>query len=313
VSEPRIAFVAAAGRSGATVLCNILGALPGVFDSGELRRFWARSDRDDQWCGCGLSARACPFWTDVRSRVLADPELPTDDLMTIHGWHRDTVRTRHVARVLRAASADELPKTPFGRSVTAQRVLYRAIARASGADVVIDTSKRPGEGALARLAVERTPVLVRLVRDPRAVAFSWLRVQPTAPGDARTMPRYGAVHSSIRWLVDNVGGDLLRRRAVEGSIGVRYEDFVRSPRTVVAALADLMEVSAATAPFVDDHTVILPSNHTISGNPSRFRHGRIVLRSDDEWVRAQRRRDRLVCELFTMPLLRRYGYDVHIS
>ena len=57
----------------------------------------------------------------------------------------------------------------------------------------------------------------------------------------------------------------------------------------------------------------LPSNHTFAGNPSRFRHGRVALASDDEWVREQRRSDRLVCDLITLPFLRRYGYPLRVA
>ncbi len=94
---------------------------------------------------------------------------------------------------------------------------------------------------------------------------------------------------------------------------VRYEDFIRSPRTRIGELAALIGRDGRNAPFVDDHTVELPANHTFAGNPSRFRRGRVLLASDDEWVHEQRRSDRLICELVTLPLMHRYGYALRTN
>lgn len=53
--------------------------------------------------------------------------------------------------------------------------LYAAAAEVTGARLLIDSSKRPSDAALLRLLPDVEPFYLQLVRDPRAVAFSWQR------------------------------------------------------------------------------------------------------------------------------------------
>src|SRR5579872_7123206 len=62
-----VLYIAGTGRSGSTVLANILGEVDGVFAAGEVRYLWQRGLKESRLCGCGLPVRDCP----VRSQVLA--------------------------------------------------------------------------------------------------------------------------------------------------------------------------------------------------------------------------------------------------
>ncbi len=53
--------------------------------------------------------------------------------------------------------------------------------------------------------------------------------------------------------------------------------------------------------------------HSVSGNPDRFQEGIVELRSDDEWKRLMRARDRRVVTTTTWPLLLRYAYPIAVS
>lgn len=306
----RILYIAGWGRSGSTILGNIIGGLPGVFDAGELRHFWSRAGRADHFCGCGESLADCAFWEKVKTELLADIDLP-GDFDTVRRWQREATRLRRTRQVLRASSTSDLPGEPFAGSVGALRCLYRAIAQVSGAEVIVDSSKKPAYGALVRLASD-APVYVHLVRDPRATAHSWQRVKRT-PGGGRAMPRHSAVASSINWIVCNLGGEMLLRRKGDGGLRIRYEDFVRSPHATVREIATRIGQDASGGPFIDEYTVDLAPNHTLAGNPSRIRHGPVSLQIDDEWVHEQDRADRLLCNLITLPLLRRYDYPLRVS
>ena len=50
---PRVVSIVGPGRSGTTLLGEILGEVPGVFDAGELRWLWRRGLGEDRRCGCG--------------------------------------------------------------------------------------------------------------------------------------------------------------------------------------------------------------------------------------------------------------------
>jgi hypothetical protein len=312
-NKVRLVYVAAWGRSGSTILGSILGALPGVFDAGELRHFWARMGREDHLCGCGATLASCEFWLAVHSELLADGELPEKDLVVVRNWQREAIRSRRISRIVRATSVTDLPRVPFGNYTAALRCLYRAISRVSGKSVVVDSSKKTGYGALARFALDESPILIHLVRDPRAVAYSWQRLRGAGPSADRQMPQHGAVASSLNWVFCNLGVDMLRRRGSFASMVIRYEDFVRAPRAAISPVLSELGRAASEASFVDDHTVDLPSNHAIAGNPSRFRHGLVTLSNDDEWIREQKHADRLACVAITLPFLRTYGYRLRVD
>ena len=91
---------------------------------------------------------------------------------------------------------------------------------------------------------------------------------------------------------------------------LRYEDFVSRPRDAAAAIADMLGQASAALPFEDDRTIRLGTNHTVSGNPSRFTTGSVQIRPDQEWIRAQPPGDRWVTTALTLPLLPRYRYPL---
>lgn len=255
----------------------------------------------------------CGFWSEVRATLLADSELPTQDLDDVRRWQREAIRPRRTMQVVRARSIAELPRTPFGEFVTALRCLYRAIARVSGAEVVVDSSKKVSYAALARFASNESTKFIHLARDPRAVAHSWQRVKDATLSGARQMPRHSPVGSSINWVVSNLGADMLRRRARDASTFLRYEDFVRSPKETLHRLVESLGRDPSGVPLLDDRTVDLPPNHAFAGNPSRFEHGRVLLSEDDAWIHEQKRIHRLSCDAITFPFLRRYGYKLRVD
>jgi hypothetical protein len=60
--------------------------------------------------------------------------------------------------------------------------------------------------------------------------------------------------------------------------------------------------------FVYVGEVSLSVDHTVSGDPSRFRKGKIELRPDEEWKVKMRGADKNVVTTLTAPLLLNYGY-----
>ena len=60
--------------------------------------------------------------------------------------------------------------------------------------------------------------------------------------------------------------------------------------------------------FIADSTVTLKANHSVDGNPMRFKVGELTLRVDNEWRTALPRRQRAIVTALTWPLLARYGY-----
>ena len=197
----RVLFFAGSGRSGTTVVSNILGQLPGAFAAGELRYLWQRGVEQDHLCGCGEPFSSCPVWTAVMARVRSGDRR---DEPAIGRRLLGRLRMARLPGILLrdALGRPAIPAHPDDAAVTD---LYRAIADETGADLVIDGSKLPPYGLLLRQQPGIELYVLHLVRDPRATAFSWLRSKPTRDTAAGAqMQRQETWKSSLLWTVWNL-------------------------------------------------------------------------------------------------------------
>jgi len=304
-----VLYFAGTGRSGTTVVSNILGQLPGAFAAGELRYLWDRGVEQDHLCGCGETFSRCPLWTGVM-RQLAECSDTAGDLAQV--GHRLRVRLRMArlpAMLLRhAAGRPPLPPHPDDDLVAR---LYRAVAQESGAHVIIDTSKLPPYGLL----VDRLPgvrvSIVHLVRDPRATAYSWRRTKTTRdPSAGAQMQRLQTWKSSVLWMVWNLTAAVLWRERHSRVCRLRYEDLVNDPGAHLRRLAFLAGCEPSDLPFIDRHTVRLAPTHTVAGNPNRHDTGTVRLRGDDEWRSEMGLLDRALVTVLSAPGLALFGYPL---
>ncbi|MFI6325440.1 sulfotransferase [Nonomuraea sp. NPDC050556] len=287
-------FLGGLGRSGTTLLERLLGQVPGIVPLGEVVHLWARGVLADEPCGCGERFGACPFWREVGSRAFG-------------GWTsavaERVLELRH--RVDRTRRITRIDHTDLGEYVRAYRRVYAAAAETAGGGVVIDSSKHASLAfclAAGGVAVH----VVQVVRDPRAVAHSWRRTV-ARPEDGNAMTRWGSVRTSMHWLVQNAGLDLLARRGVQVT-RVRYEDLLADPRAALTRLLASLGL-AADLPFLDGSTATLTAAHTASGNPMRFAVGPVELARDDSWRDGLPRAHRGLVRGLTWPLMTRYGYQ----
>jgi hypothetical protein len=310
--ETKVLYIAGWGRSGSTIIDNILGEVDGFFSGGEIHYLWERGLIEGRKCGCGRSLSECPVWANVLKRLgdsnpsaLANPSQVVD-------WQEDSVRIRHAFGLARTSPDRVRPNSALHSYTRLLGDAYAAIAAVTGARIIVDSSKRPSDGAALRLVPGISPYFVHLVRDPRAVAYSWRRRKAHLDRSAPTeMRRHGTADSTVSWTTWNAAIELLRRTGDRShALLLRYEDFVAHPRSAIEGIVRMVGEDQSVLPFEDDNTVRLAGNHTISGNPSRFSTGSVALRSDDEWSRVQPFRDRAIATSLALPLLRRYGYPL---
>jgi hypothetical protein len=308
-SDPpvKILYVLGRGRSGSTIFANALGELDGFFSAGEVRDlFDPVLRRPDSMCACGEPVRDCPVWAKVLAR------LPEVDIDEVARWQHDVVRERRVYRLLRRRPGEGRHGGQDWAALTAYARLmsqvYEALADVTGARVIVDASKRPSYGLFLQHVAGCEPYYVHIVRDPRASAYSWKsRRYVGSAGD--TVAQRGAVDATLRWDVLNLGAEAtLRSVPSERRIQIRYEDFAAEPRETVERIATFVGEGGGTTPFAGERTIELGTNHTIAGNPSRQRIGRIEIRDDEDWRVRSSRLDRWLATAVALPLLPRYGY-----
>src|SRR5262249_52500208 len=163
--------------------------------------------------------------------------------------------------------------------------------------------------ALARAGLDVR--VIHLVRDVRGVSYSLGKQQvarPHAVDETDFMWRNAPAGAAPRWVTCPGPAELLRSCGLRVT-RVHYEDFIREPRrTVEAALSSLgLPVDPAQLSHIGDGRVVLGHTHGLSGNPSRFRYGEIVLRADEAWRDQMRRRDRRIVTMVALPFLLRYA------
>jgi hypothetical protein len=208
------------------------------------------------------------------------------------------VRTRHTWRVLRRGLHDDEIRAHAELMTTT----YHTIAELTGARVLVDTNKIPGESALLPHLDGVVPHYVHLVRDPRAVAQSWSSWKQYA------YPM-SAARSTAYWHGFNSASRALLRHAPERSMLLRYEDFIAEPRATIDRLLRLCGTDPAVNPMVG-RTIDLHTNHTVTGNPDRFDTGVTLVRDrDDSWRAKLPARSRLAAVTLSWPQFRRYGYS----
>jgi hypothetical protein len=302
----RVLYVGGTGRSGSTVLANVLGELPGMVSVGEVRFLWERGILENRLCGCGEPFDACPFWTEVVRRTLGDldAEALAELARGVHAELHDVTRLRGLPRA--AATRSAVPP-PGSRLPEMLPRLYAAIAAVSGADVVVDSSKLPTYARVLADLPGLDVAVAHLVRDPRAAAFSWRRTKEQ-PDRGGFMEQRGVGKSAALWTAWNYG--LERLFPEPGSYArTTYEELLTAPEPQLRRLLEALGLERDTsAVFADETTVRLSVNHTVAGNPARHRHGLVPMRLDDEWRTAMPDRDRRLVTAMTYPLIRRYGF-----
>ena len=300
----KVLYIAGWGRSGSTILQNVLGELDGFFPVGEIVYVWERNLIGNRLCGCGARFRECEVWQGVLERAYGGTDrIDAEEMIR----RRDSgARTRHVLMML-APWEKPLLKPRLGKYLDYLEKLYLAIKHVTGSRVIVDSSKLPSYGYVLGMMPVIDLYVVHLVRDPRAVAYSWLR-RKMDPDTGELMPQYTPVQSALVWNIWNVLIEACWRGRPGRYLRLRYEDFVYKPGESIGRILDMMQEKKTDPPFVAERKVELGLLHSVGGNPSRFDARTVELRLDEEWKREMKRSDRTAVTALTWPLLRRYAY-----
>ncbi len=299
----RILNIIGCGRSGSTMLHNILGQIDGFFAVGELRDVWERGLLWDWKCGCGVRFGECDVWHRVLDHAFGG---------------RDKLDAEEMARFTESFRIRDLPLTwipllrrrkfrqlePYMERI---RAIYASIHDVTGCRVIVDSSKNPSYGHLLEQIPGIEVAYIHFIRDAPAVAYSWTKRKLFEAGKA--MPRRKVSKSALQWNARNLSAELFLPKSADRRIEIRYEDFMLDPQSAVANILKWYGESTASLPFTSSHEVTLErANHSVFGNAVRFQTGSVSLRTDDQWRKKLSRRDALVVNALTFPLRARYGY-----
>jgi hypothetical protein len=184
--------------------------------------------------------------------------------------------------------------------------LYHAAADTADATVVVDSSKSPEIAAALALAHDLELVLVNLVRDPRAVAVSWVKRNDDFGMARKSAQRWKQRQRELRSFESVPGIEF---------ITLRYEDFVSQPQQCLKLiLARAGEPGSVPQPIAARRYAISwarqhlfpPANEKIlSAMPTET-----TIVPSSGWRHPRHWRERLVASYTTFPLGLRYGYGL---
>lgn len=305
-TRPKVVYVLAPARSGTGILGRTLSTIDGVVFAGELRRLWSRGLRQGRTCACGRAHLDCPVWSQllVPGRTYTEPSLEAIGSIQRRaapeelGWWTAIRRLRSTSMPARDTDA--------GRYLRAYSDLLTDFARATGAEVVVDSSKSAADAALLAVEPELPAYVIEIVRDPRGVAYSVLkRRQGGSLSRLLISARIGG-----RWVLKLVANGAVRRRfGRDRSVFVRYEDLVADPNQTVQDVAKLLGLPAPVERLSPNVAITVPEVHGPDGNlQQKFVGTTVTLRLDEEWRERLPAADRALINMITFPLLLRYGY-----
>jgi hypothetical protein len=213
MSEERlkVLFIAGCGRSGSTLLMNILEQINGILAIGELHWIWNRSFIQNKLCGCGNPFSECTFWKAVVEKAFGGMDgIDAHEMLRM----RRRLRFRYLP-FLWAPRIRQNHQTQLREYVENVEKVYRAIQTITGCSVIVDSSKLPTSGYVLNLIPNLDIYVVHLVRDPRAVAYSWTRKKPfeSDSSDPEYMLQPHPTFSAVEWTTRNVFTEMYVRQS----------------------------------------------------------------------------------------------------
>ncbi len=307
MARPAVVYIGGNGRSGSTLFAQMVGQHDGFAAVGELRYVLERGVLANHLCGCGKPFRECPFWTEVFARLLGGFDTARCEELVARGRRLDRIRYAALLAAPRGTRPSGFRKRLDDHADFLLR-LYTTIADVAGAAAVVDSSKDPSYAFLLRSVVGLDVSVVHLVRDSRAVAYSWTRakVRPEIHWKVEYMRRRSPLRSALIWTGCNLLFEALKHQRGR-YLRVIYEEFVTDPDSQIAEIVGWAGGSANPARTDVDVTF----RHNISGNPIRFASEIPAVKLDEEWKKQMPSGQRRLVTLVTAPLLVTYRYALN--
>ena len=227
-TDAKFVSIAGSGRTGSTLLSLLISQAPSSFNLGQMRDFFGAYAANAP-CTCGCALQHCPVWSSVVSHAYGP-----DSLSVLASMHAAVARFAEVANQVEHWGRPKLlPRLAESQRnyLDRLRAFLRSVVVVTGARVLVDASKSPEIAFASKLAGMPDVRVVNLVRDPRAVAVSWMNKR----GEGMALNQITAMWLRQRRI--DQWSSLLGR-----SLGMlRYEDFAESPQRLVGEIFAWME------------------------------------------------------------------------
>jgi Sulfotransferase family len=320
----RLLYVLSASHSGSTLLSMLLNAHPDVVTAGELKAEHF-GDPDHYRCSCHALLKECAFWRAVadcmhsRGHEFSIIDAKTHFGSMDSGWVRrllrPLVRDALTERVRDAVLAfSPVWRRGLPRMLRRSADLVHCVAEVAHAKVVVESSKVGLRLKYLARCADLDITVIRLIRDGRAVALTYMR--PDEFADARDAKLRGGgtgVNRDTRLSMDDAAREwrrsneeaeaLLQQLPGLRVIQVRYEDLCNAPVDTVNLIFGELGLDTITS-----LTGFRSLPHHVIGNGMRLdTDNRVEL--DDRWRNALVATELSTFNRVAGDLNSRYGYQ----
>ena len=295
----RLAYILAASHSGSTLLAMLLNSHPDICTVGELKAT-SLGDPAKYRCSCQRLIRECPCWCGIRQDMAA---RGIDFDVTSAGTDIRTGMSHYARRLLKPLCRnpffETLRDTTLSLSsswrhglptiLARNRALIECVAARSGAQIIVDSSKI---GIRLKYLLQMPEIdisVIRLVRDGRGVALTY--VDPVRFADAqnpslrgggtgtnRDGERLSITSAAREWRRSNEEAEtLLARLPASQWTEVRYENLCSHPHETLQQLVRFLGTDPDKV-AIDFRTV----KHHVVGNGMRL-DSTNEIRLDERW------------------------------
>jgi len=158
-----VIYIAGDGHSGSTLLDIIIGSSPNIFSAGELT-FITRDSIFEEYCSCSKLIKECNTWSKIVKTWL---EKAPVNLKEYKKLRLKFERNKTTAKALYNKIS---PSQEFKTYCESTRLLFEAIQKVTGKNVIVDSSKSPQRIAVLSKIVDLK--VIHLCRNARGVLNS---------------------------------------------------------------------------------------------------------------------------------------------
>src|SRR5690554_3151258 len=159
----KVIYIAGNGHSGSTLLDIIIGSSPNIFSAGELTCI-TRDSIFEEYCSCNQLIKECSIWSEIVKIWLETSPVNLEDYKKLR-WKFERNKT-----TVRTLSSRFMPSQDFKTYCIATRLLFEAIQKVTGKNIIVDSSKSPQRIAILSKIVDLK--VIHLCRNAKGVLNS---------------------------------------------------------------------------------------------------------------------------------------------
>ena len=307
VERDIVLFIGGAGRSGSTLIENVLANSSEMICVGELKMIWENGLAKNLLTPQGVPFLEDKFWKEVFNFGWGGSS--NVDVSRVLYLQRCVDRTLLLPLNEVSLFCSSRRKALIKEYVGYLSILYNSIKNISGKKIIVDSTKWP----IYFWFINRIPEIdvrcLHLVRDPRAVALSWKQPKrrPETGDNSILMMEPSHAWIFLKWIEANMHMSGIRRITKEYAL-LRYEDFVADPKKTLAEAFCDMKFNPNIIDKLIFENLKWGLSHSMQGNPVRFKTGVLNISIDERWKSGLSAYEKIIIRILAEPLMRLYGY-----